>query len=93
MIYKMTRVHEGTHYKAKFHEASVYKLSSVSLQICLFFFSLLFLSFLFFFCTEYHFALIIWIDRPVQRVSVQIRCCRIQSRKLFIQACLRNMYM
>ena len=66
MIYVITGVHEGTHYKAKFHEASDYKLSSVSSKFVLFFFSF-FLFFFFFFRTEYHFYLI-WIDGPAQRV-------------------------
>ena len=44
--YVVTGVHEGTYYKAK-HEASDYKLSSISLQICV----------SFFFCTEYQFYL------------------------------------
>ena len=55
MIFIITGVHEGTHYKAKFYEASVYKLSSVSWQIYQFFF---FVSF----CTEYHFYLN-YVDR------------------------------
>ena len=50
MIYVITGVHEGTHYKAIFNEASVYKLSSVSLQICnLFYIFFSFLSFFFLF--------------------------------------------
>ena len=66
MIYVKTGVHEGTHYKAKFHEASVYKLSSGSLQICQFFI----FSFPFFFlCTEYHFYLN-YLDRQVCANSV-----------------------
>ena len=47
MIYVITGVHKGTHYEAKFHEASDNKLSSVSLRICV----------IFFFGTEYHFYL------------------------------------
>ena len=62
MVYVITGVHEGTHYKTKFHEASVYKPSSVSLQIChLAFF------FFFFFFTEYHFYLN-YVDRLVPTV-------------------------
>ena len=65
MIYVVSGVHEGTHYKAKFHGASNYKLCPVTLQF-LFFFISSFLSFFFF--TEYHFTLIIWIDGHVQTV-------------------------
>ena len=43
MIYVVIGVHEGTHYKAKFHDASDYKLSSVSLQINVSFFFVFFL--------------------------------------------------
>ena len=69
MIYVVSGVHEGTHYKAKFHEASDYKLSPVSLQFLIFlFFYFIFSFILSFFCTEYHFTLIIWIDGPVQTV-------------------------
>ena len=54
MIYIVTGVHAGTHYKANFHEASDYKLSSVLLQICMCFF-----FYFFFFSMNIIFTLII----------------------------------
>ena len=58
MIYVIPGVHEGIN-MTKFHEASVYKLSSVSLQICQYFL----------FCTEYHFYLN-YLDRQACANSV-----------------------
>ena len=71
MVYVMTGVREGTLYKTKFYEASVYKLSSVSLQICVNFFYLFFSFFIFFFffCNEYHFYLN-YLDRQACANSV-----------------------
>ena len=66
MIYIVTGVHAGTHYKANFHEASDYKLSSVffckfvcvCVCVCVFFF-----------LTEYHFYLN-YLDRQACANSV-----------------------
>ena len=69
MIYLITGVHEGIHYKAKFREASVNKPSFNFLaDLLVIFYLFFFFSFFFCFALNIIFTFIMWIDRNRQTV-------------------------
>ena len=66
MIYVVIGVHEGTYYKAKFHDASDYNLVQFLCKFLVFFVFFLFFCF-FFFC-------FFLLDGPAQTVYLYIPC-------------------
>ena len=66
MIYVVTGVHEGTHYKAHFMELLIISLVQFLCKLVLVFFISSFLSFFFFFFFALNIicTLLIWLDGP-----------------------------